>query len=230
MSNGKLYVVSTPIGNMRDLTMRALDVLNDSSVILAEDTRETVKILKEYNIDKPLISYRDQNHERVYSKITDFLSNGHNVSLTTDNGTPAISDPGFKLIRDLVSQGFDVVSVPGATALIAALSVSGLPTDKFTFLGFLPKSSGQKENILKSYGQLDSTLVIYESPFRLEKLLNEIKMILGDRYVCIVKDITKQREVILRGNISEVFDSGKLKGFKGEIVVLVSKEGFSLNG
>jgi 16S rRNA (cytidine1402-2'-O)-methyltransferase len=225
MPKGSLYIVSTPIGNMKDITLRALDVLKECDLILSEDTRETVKVLSTYQIEKTQISYRDQNHDRVIDHILSELDSGKKIALVSDSGTPLISDPGFKLVRDVLKGGFDVLSVPGPSALISALSVSGLPTDKFSFLGFLPKSGGQRQKLLESYGGTDSTLIIYESPFRLEKLLQEILSCLGDREVCVVNDITKIYEAILRGRTEKVITLAAALKQKGEFIVLVAKKG-----
>ena len=160
--NGKLYLIATPIGNMDDISARALKALADVDYILSEDTRETQKLLTFYQISKPQISYRDQNHERVLNQIFGLLESGLNVALVSDRGTPLISDPGFKLVRELISKGIKIESIPGPSAVIDSLILSGLPTDKFTFLGFLPKTKSQIIKQLKDYGSLDATLIIFE--------------------------------------------------------------------
>jgi 16S rRNA (cytidine1402-2'-O)-methyltransferase len=228
MEKGNLFIISTPIGNLSDISLRALDVLKEVDLVLSEDTRETDKILKKYEIEKSQLSYRDQNHEVMLPKIEEFLDNNLNVALISDSGTPLISDPGYKLVRELIRKGFNIVSVPGPSAVISALVISGFPTDKFSFLGFLPKSSGERSKILKIYGSLDSTLVIYESPFRIEKLLKEINENLGDRFVCLANEITKVHEKVTRGRVSMVLETVKGKRLKGEFVVLIGKEGFYL--
>jgi len=228
MEKGKLYIIATPIGNLTDITLRALETLKEVAMILSEDTRETDKILKKYEIDKPQLSYRDQNHDYIFPRLEETLENGLNLALISDSGTPLISDPGFKLVRDLIKKGFEIVSIPGPCAAISALVTSGFPTDKFSFLGFLPKSSGERSKLLRNYGNLDSTLVIYESPFRIEKLLKEIHENLGERYICLANEITKIHEKILRGSLGIVLESVKGKRLRGEFVVIVGKEGFSL--
>ncbi len=228
MEKGKLYIIATPIGNLTDITLRALETLKEVDMILSEDTRETDKILKKYEIDKPQLSYRDQNHDYIFPRLEETLENGLNLALISDSGTPLISDPGFKLVRDLIKKGFEIVSIPGPCAAISALVTSGFPTDKFSFLGFLPKSSGERSKLLRNYGNLDSTLVIYESPFRIEKLLKEIHENLGERYICLANEITKIHEKILRGSLGIVLESVKGKRLRGEFVVIVGKEGFSL--
>lgn len=228
MEKGKLYIIATPIGNLTDITLRALETLKEVDMILSEDTRETDKILKKYEINKPQLSYRDQNHDYIFPRLEETLENGLNLALISDSGTPLISDPGFKLVRDLIKKGFEIVSIPGPCAAISALVTSGFPTDKFSFLGFLPKSSGERSKLLRNYGNLDSTLVIYESPFRIEKLLKEIHENLGERYICLANEITKIHEKILRGSLGIVLESVKGKRLRGEFVVIVGKEGFSL--
>ncbi|GIW69868.1 MAG: ribosomal RNA small subunit methyltransferase I [Patescibacteria group bacterium] len=226
MSDAKLYIVSTPIGNLKDITLRALDVLKDADCILSEDTRETDKILKKYNLTKPQISYRDQNHERVISQIKQMLQNGKNLALVSDSGTPLISDPGFKLVRDLAASGFEVESIPGPSAVIAALSISGLPSDSFLFAGFIPKADAQREKFFSKYKDIDATLIFYESPFRLVKSLDIAFKVLGDRKACVCNDITKLHEEVVRGELSNVRDYYSGKNVRGEFVVLIAKKGF----
>ncbi len=219
---GKLYIVASPIGNMDDITLRALKVLKDVSYILSEDTRETHKLLNHFEIQKSQISYRDQNHASVLVKIIDLMDNDNDLAILSDRGTPLISDPGFKLVREVINKGFEVVSIPGPSSVIASLVVSGLPTDKFTFLGFLPRTHSQRVKIIHKYGELDSTLIFFESPYRILKLLQEVKNTLGDRDVCVVKELTKLHEEIYRFNLR---DLGSVKiDLRGEFVVLVSKE------
>jgi len=220
--SGKLFIVASPIGNMEDITLRAIKVLKDVSVILSEDTRETQKILNHFEISKPQISYRDQNHLQVLNKIVDLIESGNDLAILSDRGTPLISDPGFKLVRDLISKGYEVVSIPGPSSVIASLVVSGLPTDKFTFLGFLPKTESQRVKIIKNYGELDTTLIFFESPYRILKLLEEVKKTLGNRDVCVVKELTKLHEEVYRFNLNDL-DTVKID-LRGEFVVLVSKE------
>ena len=220
--SGKLFIVASPIGNMEDITLRAIKVLKDVSVILSEDTRETQKILNHFEISKPQISYRDQNHLQVLNKIVDLIESGNDLAILSDRGTPLISDPGFKLARDLISKGYEVVSIPGPSSVIASLVVSGVPTDKFTFLGFLPKTESQRVKIIKNYGELDTTLIFFESPYRILKLLEEVMKTLGNRDVCVVKELTKLHEEVYRFNLNDL-DTVKID-LRGEFVVLVSKE------
>lgn len=223
---GKLYVVATPIGNLEDMTYRAVRVLNEVSFILAEDTRESAVLLKKYGITTPLISYRDQNHSRIITKVLEKLSLDVDLALISDSGTPVISDPGFKLVRDVIDNGYTVMPIPGANAAISALSASGVVLDKFIFLGFLPKSASKRTTMLKIYGSLEASIVIYESPTRVKRLLVEIFKTLGDRYVVLANDITKLHERFVRSKVSEVMDvvnKGEIK-LKGEFVVLIDKE------
>lgn len=221
---GTIFVVATPIGNLKDITFRAIEVLKTVDLILSEDTRETKKILDKFEISTDQLSYRDENHTRIKDKIFDLINTGSDVALVSDSGTPLISDPGFKLIEEARNQDINVTAIPGPSAIISALSISGLPTDKFAFLGFLPRKTGQIETILKKYGTLDATLVIYESPFRVNKLLATISDVLGNRYVCTCNEMTKMFEETCRGEV-EVIKNTKLKE-KGEYVVLVAKEGY----
>lgn len=221
-SKGKLYLVATPIGNMEDISFRCLSTLKSVDYILSEDTRETLKLLKHFEIIKSQISYRDQNHERVLSNILDILSKGLNVALVSDRGTPLISDPGYKLVRDLLQHGVKVESIPGPSSVIDSLILSGLPSDKFTFLGFLPRTKSQIVKILSEYGNLDSTLIIFESPFRVLSLLDLLSETLGDRDVAVCKELTKVHEEIYRFNLSK---RKEVKiDLRGEFVIVVSKK------
>ncbi len=225
MEKGRLYVVATPIGNLGDITVRAIEVLKSVPFVLAEDTRESIKLLKRYDIPTQLISYRDQNHERMIGKIREKLDMGLNLALISDCGTPLISDPGFKLVRELKQDGYVVESIPGPSAIIAALSISGLPTDRFSFLGFLPKSDKKRVEILNMYLKLGSTVILYESPKRVLGLLNSIQSCSFESTVVLAKDLTKKREEILSGSAEQLLQLLDEKGFNisphGEFVVMV---------
>ena len=223
---GKFYIVASPIGNLEDITIRALALLKSVDLIISEDTRETTKLLNRYDIQKSQISYRDQNHDKVVQKIVDLLESGSDIALISDSGTPLISDPGFKLVQQLIKRGIGLISIPGPSAPISALVVSGLPTDKFAFIGFLPKKKTKRHNILKKYGQFDATLTIFESPYRIEQLISDIYEILGDRAICIVNEQTKKFERIHRGYAQTFVNGEQSIKTKGEFVVLVAKEGF----
>ncbi len=225
---GKLYVVSTPIGNLGDMTFRGIEILKEVDLILSEDTRETDKILQKWNIKTPQISYREENHERIMPKILESLAKGDTLALVSDSGTPVISDPGFRLVRELRNANTPIISIPGPSAGIAALSVSGLPSDNFIFLGFLPKKSSQRTQILLKYGTLPATMVIYESPYRVKKLLKEVQESLGNRTVCLAKDLTKRYEDVKVGKLEKILEEKDKIKEKGEYVILVSKKGYDL--
>ena len=225
MIKGKLYVVATPIGNLSDITFRAVDILKKVPFILAEDTRESKKLLERYKIETQLVSYRDENHKKVLEKILEKLNMGLDLALISDAGTPLISDPGYKLVKHLRENDFEVISIPGATALTSALSVSGLPTDRFVFFGFLPKSKSRREKIIAEYKDLHNTLVFYESPKRLTAFLETIKNLLGDVKMFLAKDISKLREEYFYGTVSEIENVLNERNFEenphGEFVCVV---------
>lgn len=224
MEKGKLYVVATPIGNLEDITLRAIRILKEVTFILSEDTRESKKLLDRYLIDTPLVSYRDQNHEKMICKILEKLDMGMNLALISDAGTPLISDPGFRLVKELLEKEYSVISIPGPSALTSAISISGLPTDKFVFLGFLPKSDERRKKLLKEYFHLENSIVIYESPKRLLRLLRLVFNEFGDREVFLAKDISKFREEIFKGNVSDILKELEERDFEknphGEFVCI----------
>lgn len=226
MQKGKLYIVSTPIGNLGDITYRAVEILKSVAFVLAEDTRESKKLFNRYGINTQLISYRDQNHIKMFNKIKEKLDMGLNLALISDCGTPLISDPGFKLVRELRELEYVIESIPGPSALIAALSISGLPTDKFIFLGFLPKSDIKRKKLISKYIQFGDTLVIYESPKRVLSLLSLIDECTDLNTVVLAKDLTKLREEVLKGEAVELITLLKERDFQntphGEFVVLLT--------
>lgn len=226
-SFGKLYIVATPIGNLEDISVRALETLKNSEVILAEDTRELDKISKKYLLNLSSISYTDQKHSDLLEYLINTIQNGKDISLISDSGTPVISDPGFLLVREFRRLNFDVISIPGPSAVISALSISGLPADKFSFLGFMPKSGTKISKILSQYKDIDTTLIIYESPYRLKKTLEVIQKTLGDRTVCIAKDLTRKFESVTISACSDIIRSYNFVN-KGAYVILVAKEGYKL--
>lgn len=225
MEKGKLYVIATPIGNLGDVSYRAVEILKSLPFVLAEDTRESIKLFRKYDINSKLISYRDQNHDRMIEKIKEKLDIGLNLGLISDSGTPLISDPGFKLVRELRGLGYVIESIPGASAVISALSISGLPTDRFIFLGFLTKSLERRKYILSKYFSLGNTVIVYESPNRLLSLLNTINDISPKNLTVIARDLTKMREEVLSGNAKELEDILLQREFDkhphGEYVVMV---------
>ncbi|MCK9415076.1 MAG: 16S rRNA (cytidine(1402)-2'-O)-methyltransferase [Candidatus Dojkabacteria bacterium] len=228
MNKGKLYVVATPIGNLQDITLRAIDTLKSVAFILAEDTRESKKLLDKYGIKTQLISYRDQNHTKIINKIIEKLDTSLNLALVSDNGTPLISDPGYKLVRELRERDYEVIAIPGPSALTSALSIGGLPTDKFTFLGFLPKSNVKRRALLKGVLELKNTLIIYESPKRLFRLLELIREMDSTLFVSALRDMTKARENSYSGGVDNVMEKLREDGLEenpyGEWVVLVSQK------
>jgi len=225
MEKGKLYIVATPIGNLGDITYRAVEILKSVTFVLAEDTRESIKLFRKYEINTKLVSYRDQNHDKMIEKIREKLNMGLNLALVSDSGTPLISDPGFKLVRELRKFGYLVESIPGPSALISALSISGLPTDKFVFLGFLPKSDKKRKEMLKKYFDLENTVILYESPKRVLSLLQLIDDCSKENTVVLAKDLTKFREEVLSGQSIELISLLKDRDFEnnphGEFVVLI---------
>ena len=203
---GKLFVVATPIGNLGDITYRAVERLKNVAFILAEDTRYTGKLLKHYEIKTQTVSYRDQNHDKMMGKILEKLNMGLDLALVSDAGTPLISDPGYRLVSELRDKGYDVMTVPGASALTASASIAGLPTDRLLFLGFLPKSEGKRSEALKLADTTEATLVLYESPNRIEKLLNSIKVMLGgERKIAVCRELTKLHESVYVGSVDKVW-------------------------
>lgn len=228
MEKGKLYVVATPIGNLEDISFRAIKILKKVAFVLAEDTRESKKLLDRYDIETQLISYRDQNHERMINKILEKLNLGLDLALVSDNGTPLISDPGYKLIKMLKKEGFKIVSIPGPSAVVSAISISGLPTDRFTFLGFLPKSDNKRREIIEDFLSLETTLVVYESPNRLFKLLNLLREIDSNLYISAIRDMTKKHEQVYTDTVEKIIKLLEERNLKdrpyGEWVVLISKK------
>ena len=219
---GKLFVVATPIGNLEDMTFRAVHILSEVDLIAAEDTRKTKILLTRYNINTPMTSYHKFNIRAKTKHLIEFLQTGKNLALVTDAGTPGISDPGYEVICSAVAQGVEVVPIPGASAAITALSVAGLPTAEFIFQGFLPKKPGKKRKALEQLQNESRTAIIYESPFRLLKTLVEMEKILGQRQVAVCRELTKKFEEIARGSVGEVINKFKDRKVKGEIVVVVS--------
>lgn len=231
MKKGKLYVVATPIGNLEDITFRAVNILKSVPFVLAEDTRESKKLFERYSIESNLVSYRDQNHLSMIAKVIEKLDMGLDLALISDAGTPLISDPGYKLVRDLRNGGYEVVSVPGASAVISALSVSGLPTDRFVFLGFLPKSEKRRSDILSSYLMLNDTVVVYESPNRVVKLLELVNEIFPRCTAFLAKDISKLHEENFYGSVKSILELLHERNFEnsphGEFVCIFNISDFN---
>lgn len=221
-----LYLVPTPIGNLKDITLRALEILKAADVIACEDTRRTGQLLKHFEIKPPLtLSFHDHSGAGQTRKIISLLKEGKSVALASDGGTPLISDPGFPLVRDAIKEGIRVEALPGASSVVTALIASGLPTERFSFLGFLPAKSTQRKKELERVSNLDHTLIFFESPYRLLASLKEMLEVLGDREIAVVRELTKKFEEIKRGDLSEVLRHFSAKKILGEIVLIVAGEG-----
>ena len=227
MKQGTLFVVATPIGNLKDITLRAIEVLSSVDSIVCEDTRVTNKILRRFDIKSNLISCNEFSEEKKISKIVDLLSCGLDVALVSDAGTPCISDPGFRLISYIREnkKDIDIVSIPGASALTASISISGLPSDSLYFVGFLPKKKGRSKK-LKYLASINSTLIIYESPFRVIKTLEDIYNIFGNRKLFIVREMTKMHESVYYGDLKHFLLQDEAVKNKGEFVLVVGKSGY----
>jgi len=221
-AKGILYVVSTPIGNLEDITLRALRILKEVDLIAAEDTRHTGLLLKHFGIQTSLTSYFEGNELKKREFILFRLKQGDQIALVTDAGTPGISDPGFRLIRLAIENQIPIVPVPGPSAVVAALSVAGLPTDAFLFKGFLPHKSKKRKDLLKQLEQVKETLIFYESPHRISETLQDIFDIVGDREIVLTRELTKVYEEILRGKVSEIQQQVAGRRWKGEITLVIS--------
>ena len=222
-ATGTLYVVATPIGNRDDITLRALSVLKDVDLIAAEDTRHTGKFLSLHNIKGRLISYHEYNEKERTPGLIDRLKNGSSVALVSNAGTPAVSDPGYRLIKEAIAAGIKIVPVPGVSAAVAALSVSGLATDSFIFIGFCPKKKEKRLDLLKDLNKEKRTIIFYESPRRILRLVEEIKSVMGERHSVLSREITKIHEEFIRGTLSEILTVLKQRSeIKGECTLLVS--------
>jgi 16S rRNA (cytidine1402-2'-O)-methyltransferase len=218
---GTLYIVSTPIGNLQDITHRAVHILKSVDCIAAEDTRTTHILLDHLGITKPLVSYYAHNELRRIPELIDRLDRGEAIALVTDAGTPGISDPAFAIVRETLRSGYRVIPVPGASALLAALVVSGLPTDRFAFEGFLPPKKGRQKRI-ELLREEERTIVLYEAPHRLLRTLREIHSGLGDRDVAVARELTKKFEEVHRGTLSEVLSVVEKREPRGEYVIVIA--------
>lgn len=217
---GTLYVVSTPIGNLGDISHRALHILGGVDVIAAEDTRTTRVLLEHYGIATPLVSYFIQNELRRIPELTQRLKAGGSVAVVSDAGTPGISDPAFALVRAALQDGAQVVSIPGASAMLAALVASGLPTERFVFEGFLPHKKGRKTRIGQIAGE-PRTVVLYESPHRIERTLGDLAEAMGDRRAVLARELTKKFEEMRRGTVQELLEGVRSVPPRGEIVLVI---------
>ena len=223
MENGALYIVTTPIGNLEDITLRALRILGEVDLIAAEDTRHTRKLLSHFDISTRMVSYHIHNEHRKTEQLLDQIDDGLKIAMVSDAGTPGIADPGFLLVREAVKRGIEPIVIPGVSSVIFAAAAAGLPIDKFSFYGFLPVKSGRKANTLKKIAEIGYTAVIFESPHRITKTLNAIANEIGpETPVAVVREATKLHEEILRGPAAELAATHAERKWKGECVIVIS--------
>lgn len=221
--SGTLFLVATPIGNLEDITQRALRVLQEVDLIACEDTRHTRKLLNHFGIDTPTTSYHEHNEQEKSSLLVQKLLAGQNIAIVSDAGTPGISDPGFRVVKSAIEKNVSVVPVPGPVALIAALVASGFPTDEFYFGGFLPSRTGQRRAKLAQLADLRTTLVFYEAPHRIGESLRDAFEVLGEREAVVARELTKLHETVERGRLSELVEEFSAVSTKGEIVLLIDR-------
>jgi len=222
MKNGTLYIVATPIGNLEDMTFRAVRILREADLIAAEDTRHSRKLLTHFGISRPITSYFDHNKQLKGAMILEKLRQGLSVALVSDAGTPCISDPGYQLVCDALRSGIPVVPVPGACAAVTALSASGLPTDSFAFEGFLPSRKGKRREKIASLRDERRVLIFYESPNRLVDTLADLRELLGERTMVVAREVTKMYEEFLRGSVSDIVNELEGRLVRGELVLMVA--------
>jgi 16S rRNA (cytidine1402-2'-O)-methyltransferase len=223
-NKGTLYVVATPIGNLEDMTYRAVRVLREADLIACEDTRHTAKLLEHYGVSKPTVSYHEHNEMARAEELVSKLEQGLSIAQVSDAGMPGISDPGYRVIRLAIERGLRVVPVPGASALVAALSAGGLPTDSFQFLGFLPARSGERRTVIESLRDAQQTTAVYEAPHRIMDTMRDVVSILGgERPVALARELTKMHEEFIRGTAAEVLAGLERREIKGEITLLIGK-------
>lgn len=230
LSPGTLYLVATPIGNLEDITLRALRVLRECDAVAAEDTRHSGQLLKHFEICKPMLSYFLFNEAKRSEEIIERLRRGEKIALVTDAGSPGISDPGERVVKAAIGAGLRVEAVAGPCALVAGLTASGLPTGEFHFIGFLPHKSGQRRNQLESLKPVPGTLVFYESPYRIAKLLGELNEVFPERDVVLARELSKKFEEFLRGTPAALLELAQKRNLKGEFVVLVAPAKKSVTG
>jgi 16S rRNA (cytidine1402-2'-O)-methyltransferase len=218
-----LYLVATPIGNLQDITLRAIAVLKAADVILCEDTRVSRKLLQYYDITRPLLVYNDQSEQHGHEQTLDRIRSGQVVALISDAGMPLMSDPGYQLVRTCQDAGLMVTSIPGPSSILSALQISGLPTDAFLFLGFLPNKSGERQKRLRSVAGVAATLIMFERAERVHDLLQDVQVACGDRSVAVVRELTKMFEQVRRGLVTDILVGIKNDPLRGEAVVLVDR-------
>jgi 16S rRNA (cytidine1402-2'-O)-methyltransferase len=217
-----LYLVATPIGNLEDITLRALKTLREVDLIASEDTRKTGRLLKHYDIKKPQLSFHEHNEQRAGERLIALMTQGQSVALVTNAGTPGISDPGFSLVRRAIEAGLEVTMIPGPTAFVMALVLSGLATHSFTFRGFPPRKAGARRKFLQADQSSPHTLIYYESPYRLKALLADALGIFGDRKAALANDLTKMYELVQRGTLAELLSSFEQAEPRGEYIVVIA--------
>jgi 16S rRNA (cytidine1402-2'-O)-methyltransferase len=222
---GKLYLVATPIGNLQDITERAAETLRVVDVIACEDTRHTQKLLNHLKISNKLVSYHEHNEDSRSDQLVSLLKEGRSVAVVSDAGTPAINDPGYRIVRKAIENGIDVVPIPGPSAFVTALSASGLPTDSFFFGGFLPAKKGERRRRLIELAEMPATLILYEAPHRLAASLADCLEVLGDRDAVVARELTKLHEEFSRGSLSQLIERFEKAKPKGEIVILIDRAG-----
>ena len=228
MISGVLYVVGSPIGNLGDLSYRAIEILSSVDLIAAEDTRTTSILLRKYSINKKCISYHEKNENIKFQKIINLLTQGNNIALISDAGTPCLSDPGYRVVNAARKNNIEIISIPGASSITAALSISGLPSDHFYFEGFLPKKKGRKTR-LEFLSLLECSIVIFESPNRVIKTLKNISEYFGNRAISVCREITKLYEQNYFGYVDEILDRIENTKLKGEFVLIISKKGYKID-
>ncbi len=229
MEKGKLYVVATPIGNLSDISKRALETLQQCDIVVCEDTRVTGAMLRKFDISKEMFVNENSREKAVAPTILEKLLSGKNIALVSDAGTPCISDPGFRIVRACRAAGVDVVPIPGACAFVSALAASGLPSDSFLFVGFLPPKTSARKNFFEKRKDFEHTLVFYESPYRIEKFIDDAIEVFGEnRVACVAKEISKMYERFFIGSLGEIRNALKSASTKGEFVVIIAPEDFAL--
>ncbi len=227
MLNSKLYIVSTPIGNLKDITLRALEILKEVDFIICEDTRVTSVLLNHYNIRKEMTSLNAANEKNKIERLIERIINSNSAALLSDAGTPGISDPGVRLISSAINNDIEVITIPGASAAIAALSISGLPTDAFIFEGFLPQKKGRQKKLMQLALE-ERTIILYESTYRIEKLLSELNQYMPERLIVVCRELTKKFEEVWRGSANQLLSDLPDKNTKGEFTVIISPKNWKV--